>query len=142
MELTPHLLETQQFPEKFRGYDCDAVEHPVGEQRAREQASDNVAGGGGTLEQERALGGFADFDGNGDVNLGDFIALSDNFGTILATPAMDFGDAPEPYPTTLVEGQAFHRTTVIELTLVPTIDSETDGTHSDEADDEVQAAEA
>ena len=26
MELTPQLLETQQFPEKFRGYDCDAVD--------------------------------------------------------------------------------------------------------------------
>ena len=26
MELTPRLLETQQFPEKFRGYDCDAVD--------------------------------------------------------------------------------------------------------------------
>ena len=26
MELTPQLLETQQFPEKFRGYDCDDVD--------------------------------------------------------------------------------------------------------------------
>ncbi len=26
MDLTPQLLETQQFPEKFRGYDCDAVD--------------------------------------------------------------------------------------------------------------------
>ena len=26
MELTPQLLETQQFPEKWRGYDQDAVD--------------------------------------------------------------------------------------------------------------------
>ncbi|MFT7646006.1 MAG: DivIVA domain-containing protein [Candidatus Poriferisodalaceae bacterium] len=50
MELTPQLLETQQFPEKFRGYDCDAVDDflervgvAVGELQDRVKASEAKA---------------------------------------------------------------------------------------------------
>ena len=44
----------------------------------------------------------------------------------------DFGDAPAPYPTTLVEDGAWHA--AIGLTLGLTRDSEGDGTHSAAAD--------
>ena len=80
-------------------------------------AAFNTAGG--------AVYGPGDMDGDGSVGFTDFGILAANFNNSLTPLTLDFGDAPSPFPTLLVDG-ARH---VIGsgLTLGATVDGETDG---------------